>query len=156
MWEYLQPKLKPFLHVERLTDRFNDGIPDTLWTLKPVDQQGNHKFHTDGQPLTGLLELKWLKALPKDLSTTPVLTYGGHGLQPAQAFWLNRWARNGGRCGILLRVGTEDWYYWRADGRPEWLKFIVSTDAINRPTRQWGQGANWFATLDFVRALCAS
>jgi hypothetical protein len=121
MWGYLQPRLP--LHCERLTDRIQEGLPDVLYV------------RDDGA--TGLVELKYLPALPQNLSATPVLTYGSHGLQTAQAFWLNRWARRGGRAGVLLRVGTHDWFYWRAEPSPNWIPFIRSVDAVWYPTWRW-------------------
>ncbi len=115
MWAYLQPKLKGLIHTERLTDRLIEGLPDVVWT-----RPGR----------TGFLELKYLDRLPKDPRVTPVLTYGPHGLQPAQAFWLNRWARHGGRAHILLRVESSGWYAWRALPHPEWVREIVSVTAF--------------------------
>lgn len=127
MWDYLQPKLKAEnLHCERITDRAQEGVPDVVYV--------------NGLGTTGWLELKYLAAYPKDLAVTPLLTYGSHGLQTAQAFWLGRWARRGGRAGILLRVGSTDWWYWRSEGAPEWTSNIQTCWAASMATRRWCSG----------------
>jgi len=138
MWTYLRTAFRTEgVLAERLTERLNPGVPDVLWTF-------------EGR--TGLLELKWLPAFPTDRTVTPLLTYGAHGLQPDQAFWLGRWARRGGRAHVLLRIGTDDWWLWTALPTVVWTGAIRTTWANTHPTHVWD--AETFNTRHLVRCLC--
>ena len=121
MWSYLEGKLHDRLLFTRITDKLQGGISDVNYLDKVEGTEG-------------WVELKYLEKWPKD--RTDLLSVGPHGLQPDQALFLNRRVRwcSRARAGVLLRIGTEDWIYWRALPDLGWLTWIRGPDILDHAT----------------------
>lgn len=82
-WALLRSKLDIGI-MYRVENRVMSGMPDV-------------HFIKDG--VSGWIELKYMKDWPK--KRIPV------GLKLSQAYWLEKYAENGGRCWILIRIGRD-------------------------------------------------
>ena len=81
-WALLRASLD--LNMDRVENKVMKGMPDV-------------HFIKDG--VSGWLELKFLKGWPR--KRMPV------GLKLNQVMWLDEYAKNGGRCWILIRIGRD-------------------------------------------------
>jgi hypothetical protein len=116
MWEHMRDRVGELMLMERITEKLNEGVPDVSWCHGETDT-------------AGWLELKVLDKPAKTLMTEKrwVIPFKS----PAQPLWLYRWAKNGGRAGVLLRTSDDMWIFWRAEGTVEWLKMIQSAEAFD-------------------------
>lgn len=132
MWQHLAQHAGPLLTMERIDAKRQEGVPDVSWCHGVSDT-------------AGWLELKVVQVeFVPDRVRIPWKS-------PAQPLWLYRWARRGGRAGILLRDSTDSWYFWRAFGSASWHKAMLS---VHLPDPTWCS----IGALDadgLVRALTA-
>lgn len=111
MWDLIREKavVPRHVHMVRITEKLNDGVPDTVYCL-PSGESG------------------WceLKAIDRWNSKT-VIPWKS----PAQPLWLYTWAQRGGTAGVLLRVNESDnWVWWKAQGTVAWNRMIKTSDAF--------------------------
>lgn len=124
MWTYLRERLAKDFKLTRITDRSQEGVADVVYLHR-------------ASRIAGWLELKALSYLPTK-SKLGLLGYAE--LRQDQSIFLNDWARNNGHAGVLLRVGLDRWYYWRALGNHSWASDIRSwptEDAIRYANGKW-------------------
>ena len=84
----LKKKLPRFLFAQIESHQTAPGFPDTDYLLK-------------GTKITGKIELKFEKTIPNKID-----------LRKTQVVWLRRYARNGGRCYVAVKVGAQFIYAW--------------------------------------------
>ena len=82
-WNYVRTSL-PIEKMYRVENKVAEGMPDV---------------HYLSNGSSGWIELKYVEDWPQNKLSI--------GLRLKQAFWLNEYAANNGRCWILLRVGKE-------------------------------------------------
>jgi hypothetical protein len=135
MWDVIRDKavVPRHIHMVRITEKLNDGVPDTTFCLD------------DGS--AGWVELKAIDTLNVGKTVIPWKS-------SAQPLWLYTWAQRGGMAGCLLRVNrTDEWYWWRAQGTFDWLKMIKTPDAFKNVTAvRIGFSVEWLVAclLDVV------
>lgn len=137
MWGYLEGKLHDRLLCTRITDKLQGGIADVNYLDKLTHREG-------------WFEMKYLEKWPA--KGTDVLRVAD--LRADQALFLNRrvrWA-NTARAGVLLRVGSLEWVYWRAQPELEWLTWIRGPNVMERWDGYWPNGLD---VLEFIQALVA-
>jgi hypothetical protein len=123
VWNYIERNAPSWLSVERLEVKYPPGLSDCFWH----DRRSNR---------TGWLELKFCRADDKELRAGRIPK-----LSKEQPLFMTRWARRGVPCGLLLRVESDKWLFWKATGDPAWSNMINSTEAIRSPLALWGYGS---------------
>jgi hypothetical protein len=114
MWEKIRERavVPRHIHMVRITEKLNDGVPDTTFCLPSGE--------------SGWVELKAIDNTPGPLTKIPWKS-------PAQPLWLYTWAQRGGTAGVLLRVNrTDEWLWWQAKGTVEWNRMIKTPEAFNK------------------------
>lgn len=158
MWGLLREKTKLLCGMERITEKLNPGVPDVVYQF-PTFYGGEPKVEcgevvsVPGFPgPSGWLELKYL----------PAERVKGHSVRipwksADQPFWLQRWARWGGRAGVLLYVKDTGWYYWRAPAAIKWVEWIKGPVVLGHqePPVPHGEYPTWAcsAKLDVAGLL---
>ena len=78
------------------------------------------------------VELKWVAAWPKmDRSSVNI------GLRLEQARWLHRRGKVGGRCWILVQVGTDYLLHWWIDAKDLYEHKLTQAQMRSRATAVW-------------------
>lgn len=135
MWELLRAKVvvPRHIHMVRITEKLNDGVPDTTFCLPSGE--------------SGWVELKAIDHYKPGVSIP--------WKSPAQPLWLYTWAQRGGMAGCLLRVNSSDlWYWWKAEGTVEWNRMIKGPEAFQNVTAiKQGLSVEWLVDclLDNIR-----
>jgi hypothetical protein len=70
----------------------------------------------------------------------------------AELLFLRRQAAKHVPSGILMRVGPDTWYFWRASGEREWVEQVRGTEAIQYADRVWTR--NLDTSLLFLALGC--
>lgn len=122
MWENVRDRVKaqsggPLL--ERITEKLNRGVPDVTYQF--------------GGGEAGWVELKWLA---KPGKAWPLVAIPWKSTD--QPLWLWRWARAGGRAGVLLKIADVGWFYWRPDREVGWMTRIQGQ--VDVGTATWAGG----------------
>lgn len=111
------------LTMRRVTDRFDEGFPDVLYTCK--------------HSMTGLVELKVIR--PGDGNKIK--------FRPGQPPWLMSWARAGGLGWIFLKhVPYNEYWLLQAQGTVDWMKEIQMPIVEEREiliTKRWKGRMDW-------------
>lgn len=113
MWDLIREKVvvPRVVHMVRVTEKLNDGVPDTAYCL-PSGESGWCELKAEDQYRDGLSRIPWKS--------------------PAQPLWLYTWAQRGGTCGVLMRINSTDmWYWWQARGTVEWNRMIKTPEAFD-------------------------
>jgi hypothetical protein len=119
VWTWLKNHKPSWLAIERLEVITPPGLSDCFWTDRRTT-------------ISGWLELKYCESNDKELRAGRIPK-----LKPTQPMFLRRQAENGVPCGILLRVGSARWYFWKATPEREWVELVRSTEAISRADVSW-------------------
>lgn len=121
-WRYLQRKGRRKWDAQRHEDRLSSGIPDVSFGARGID---------------GWIELKALEAWPAREDTRVDV-----GLSRDQALWLSRRGDAGsGRCFVLIRVGSKEWFLFRYDDAMELASEKFTRDElIDLSLDYWGDG----------------
>lgn len=85
----LKAKLPHFLFAQIESHKSAPGFPDTDYLLK-------------GSTLSGKVELKYERT-----------SFNRIDLRKTQVVWLRRYARNGGRCYVAVKLGASFIYVWK-------------------------------------------
>lgn len=107
-WTALKTALGSVFHMERFTDRFNEGVADVNWLHKATGREG------------------WveLKVIHGELERPD--------LKQHQALWLRKRASYNGRAGVLVAVAVGArplWRYYPAEGSMEWVRAMMENRA---------------------------
>lgn len=113
-WEYIRQHKPKWLDIERFEVMHPPGGSDCLWT------------DTRRSPaIVGWLELKYC-----DINDKSFLAGHIPKLKPEQPMFLRRQAEKGLPSGILMRVGIDRWYLFRARPDHEWVTLMRSREAV--------------------------
>lgn len=129
MWTYLQGRMEPHFTLRR-TAAIADG---TAASVNAVDIEYEHA----ATRACGTLALRSLSFFP----ATPLLATAGLGSHAARR--LHERATSGEPAGVLLRVGIDQWYYWRAQTLESWphdVRLRLVEDAIACANFRWERG----------------
>lgn len=113
-WQYIKDHAPSWFCIERFEVLHPPGGSDCFWT-----------DNRDGSPISGWLELKYCEPDDREFLRGRIPK-----LKPEQPMFLRRQAEHGVPAGILLRVGADTWYLFRADRTHGWVNRIRSTDAM--------------------------
>lgn len=116
MWELIRARavVPRHIHMVRITEKLNDGVPDTTFCL-PSGESGWVELKAEDRFKSGVTCIPWKS--------------------PAQPLWLYTWAQRGGMCGVLMRLNQSDtWMWWQAKGTVEWNRMIKTPEAFNNIT----------------------
>ena len=113
VWQALERALPDYIKATRFEVMQPPGTSDVFWT----DQRTS---------ISGWIELKSCGAEDKELVHGKIPK-----LRPDQPMFMRRQAENGVPCGILMRVGKDHWYFWRARPDRGWVGQIRSGYAMN-------------------------
>jgi hypothetical protein len=133
VWQYLERHTPRYIAIERMEVMYPPGLADTFFTDKR-------------SRISGWLELKHCKPDDKEFRAGRLPK-----LKPEQPMFLRRQTENGCPCGIILRVGESDWYFWRARSNREWVEAIRGRGAIGMADVSWSGSfdpAEMFEALD--------
>jgi hypothetical protein len=122
VWKYLGDHLPQYIEAERIEVMTPPGMSDVFWTDTRTS-------------ISGWLELKYCEQDNAELLRGRIPK-----LKPEQPMFLRRQAAKHVPSGILMRVGQDTWYFWRADGAREWVERIRGTEAIQYADRVWDRG----------------
>lgn len=127
-WQYLDRNKPTWLAIERMEPMYPPGMADCFWTDKRTRmavQLAEPMRHQILPPnVSGWLELKYCKPDDKEWRAGRIPK-----LRPEQPLFLRRQAANGVPCGILLRLGLEGWFLWRAEPTHEWVAKVRGNKA---------------------------
>ena len=132
VWKFLEQKLPSWVAAERFEVVHPPGMSDVFWT----------DIRTS---ISGWLELKYCEPDDREF-----VRGGIPKLKPEQPMFLRRQALNRVPAGILMRVGQNDWYFWRATCEHEWVQEVRSRNAVAFADRVWRGN---FDAVGLFRAL---
>lgn len=116
VWTALEGNAPPWLKLTRFEVMNPPGTSDVFWT----DQRTS---------ISGWIELKYCEPNDREFVRGCIPK-----MRPDQPMFLRRQVDNGCPSGILLRVGPDSWFFWKAGHTHEWIKFIRSDDAFTKVT----------------------
>lgn len=122
MWGLLAQKTRGLVGMERITEKLNPGVPDVVYQFPSTSELILGSYVRQPGP-SGWVELKYVggdkaqRALREGVVKIPWKNAD-------QPYWLQRWARWGGRSGVLLQISEVGWYYWRPWQSIKWLDAI--------------------------------
>lgn len=128
MWTYVETRLTPGFAITRI-DRMHD---DTVPAMHGIDTEYAHRATGE----TGTLALRSLPYFPP--RDAPLLAAAGLGSTAARRLQMR--ATAGKRAGVLLRVGMDRWYYWRALSAESWpydVRSWPADQAIRATNGKW-------------------
>jgi hypothetical protein len=119
----------------------SDMRAKVLKALRPLDAVPVENRVGPGTPdvefIGGWVELKWLRALPKNPSTKVAIDH----FTPQQRLWLRRRARRGGRVWLLLQCRKTWLLFWGPDAADA-IGTCTWDELRGRATAAWVSGLN--------------